>query len=99
MQLIICWPADKWAAAPGWQGDDVRISPRVSSRMRWTLPRGRWNIVRRQNRRFRVFRAKSDEAILTLSDWPAPSAPGGDVGHKVIWDFIKVQSFFAGADL
>ena len=66
---------------------------------RFTKTDGDEKVIGCWNFRFRVFRAKGKEAVLTLSDWPAPSAPGGDVGHKVIWDFIKVQSFFAGLDL
>ena len=48
--------------------------------------------------RMRVFRARTDRATLTLSDWADGDGPGDEVGHKVVWDFIKVQPFHAVAD-
>jgi hypothetical protein len=42
----------------------------------------------------RVFRAKGTEATLTLSDWAGPDSPGGDAGHNVIWDLVKLQPYF-----
>ena len=50
------------------------------------------------NFRFRVFRAKGKEAVLTLSDWAGDMA-AADVGHKVIWDYIQVQPYFPDTDL
>ena len=32
--------------------------------------------------------------MLRLSDWAGPDLPGGDVGHSVIWDFIKLQPYY-----
>ena len=44
---------------------------------------------------FRVFKATGTQAVLKMSDWAEPGAPGGDVGNEVVWDFIQVQPFYA----
>jgi len=46
------------------------------------------------NFHFRVFRAGAGTARLTLSDWLTPDGPGGDLGHKLVWDFVQVQPFY-----
>jgi len=44
----------------------------------------------------RVFRATSDTALLSCSDWAAPNEPGGEAGEELIWNFIQVQPYFEG---
>ena len=48
------------------------------------------------NYHLRVFRAKGTEATLTLSDWGLVGAPGGELGHDIIWDHIKLQPHYDG---
>ena len=50
------------------------------------------------NYRFRVFKARSSEALLRLSDWAGPDSPG-PAGRKMIWDFIQLQPFYADNDM
>lgn len=48
------------------------------------------------NCHYRRFRAKSDTARLTVSDWAAAAAPGGAEGRELLLDFVEVQPYFAG---
>lgn len=50
------------------------------------------------NYHFCVFRARSESARLTLSDWEAPDRRHGDVGEETCMNFIKVQPYFAPSD-
>ncbi len=61
----------------------------------FTAPKSDASVTADWTFRLRVFRAKTDRATLTLSDWTMPTSSGGDVGHRVVWDFIKVQPFYA----
>jgi len=61
---------------------------------KFTRNNGEGKVTACWNFRFRVFCAEGREATLILSDWPAERAPGGDVGHRVIWDFIEVQPYY-----
>jgi hypothetical protein len=40
-----------------------------------------------------VFRAKSTEAGLTISDWGSDTEPGGSIGQKLMFNFIEVQPY------
>jgi hypothetical protein len=40
-----------------------------------------------------VFRPRSSEATLTLSDWVSPEAPGGPAGQELAVNFVEVQPF------
>ncbi len=42
-----------------------------------------------------VFRAATDSARLTISDWIADDTPGGDAGQNVAFNFVEVQPFRA----
>lgn len=44
-----------------------------------------------------VFRARSNTAKLTISDWPSESGPGGPIGQELLFNFIEVQPYFDGA--
>jgi hypothetical protein len=37
------------------------------------------------------FRAQGPTAMLTVSDWATPDAPGGPVGQEVMYSFVEVQ--------
>ena len=39
------------------------------------------------------FRAKSEEATLSISDWRDPKKPGGPAGQEIILNFVQVQPF------
>jgi len=43
-----------------------------------------------------VFRAKSRETQLTISDWLRPDDPGGPVGQQLLLNFVEVQPYYAG---
>jgi hypothetical protein len=49
------------------------------------IDRGCWNY------HFRVFRAKGTSAMLTLSDWASADSPGGEIGHEIVWDHIRLK--------
>ena len=40
-----------------------------------------------------VFRAHSETATLTLSDWASPNNPGGPDGQKIAVNYVEVQPF------
>ena len=40
-----------------------------------------------------VFRAKSGEARLTISDWVGEKQRGGPVGQELIFNFVEVEPF------
>lgn len=61
----------------------------------FTAPTGEASVTAGWTFRLRVLRASSGRATLTLSDWSTPASPGGDIGHRVVWDFIEVQPFHA----
>jgi hypothetical protein len=46
------------------------------------------------NLHHRVFRAKAQEATLTISDWAAPNQPGGPIGQELMLNFVQVQPYF-----
>ena len=52
--------------------------------------------------RFRVFKAKGAEAMITLSDWardwerPDTAMFEEDVGHEIMWGHIKIQPYYDG---
>ena len=44
----------------------------------------------------RVFRPHGESSILTISDWPSESDPGGPVGQELIMNFVEVEPFYEG---
>jgi hypothetical protein len=40
------------------------------------------------------FRAKGEEATLTISDWSDPENPGGPAGQEMMLNFVQVQPYF-----
>ena len=40
-----------------------------------------------------VFRARGEEATLTISDWASDTDPGGPIGQELIFNFIEVQPY------
>ncbi|MBI4024721.1 MAG: LamG domain-containing protein [Verrucomicrobia bacterium] len=46
----------------------------------------------------RVFRAKGNEARLTISDWLDDKEPGAPVGQEIICNFIEVQPYLEEGD-
>jgi len=46
------------------------------------------------NYHVRVFRAKSNTAMLTISDWASDKAPGAPAGQELVYNFIQVQPYF-----
>ncbi|MCK4323097.1 MAG: hypothetical protein KAW89_01105, partial [Armatimonadetes bacterium] len=40
-----------------------------------------------------VFRARSENATLTISDWASDTQPGGPLGQELIYNFIEVQPY------
>ena len=40
-----------------------------------------------------VFRAKSRDAQLTISDWKSEDEPGGPIGRRLMYNFIEVQPY------
>ena len=38
-----------------------------------------------------TFRARTEQAELTISDWATPDAPGGPIGQELMCNFIEVQ--------
>lgn len=55
-------------------------------------------IVRNFNYHWRVFRTKGSHARLTVSDWPTPTAPGGESGQEILYNFIEIQPYFSASD-
>ena len=47
------------------------------------------------NYHWRVFRARTGNATLTVSDWGAPQQPGGPIGRELMMNFVKVQPYLA----
>ena len=47
------------------------------------------------NYHIRVFRAQSDHAELTISDWPSPDNPGKYPKQELMCNFIEVQPYLA----
>lgn len=47
-----------------------------------------WNI------HYRVFKALSNSATLTFSDWPVYSKDKGEIGQEILWDFIEVNPYY-----
>lgn len=43
----------------------------------------------------RVFRAKSESAHLSISDWASEGEPGGPAGQELMYNFIEVQPYLA----
>ena len=43
----------------------------------------------------KIFRAKSESADLSISDWAGEAEPGGPVGQELIYNFIEVQPYLA----
>ncbi|MBI3920875.1 MAG: hypothetical protein HY318_05595 [Armatimonadetes bacterium] len=43
--------------------------------------------------RFLVFRARGEEAMLTISDWASDTDPGGPIGQELMHNFIEVQPY------
>ena len=52
------------------------------------------------NYHWTVFRAKSEEATLTIADWASPdqpsvgARPGGPVGQEIMFNFVQVQPYY-----
>lgn len=42
-----------------------------------------------------VFRARSETAQLTISDWATPTEPGGPIGQELMFNFLEVQPYYA----
>ena len=42
---------------------------------------------------WRVFRAKSETATLTVTDWASSDQPGGNAGQELMFSFFEVQPF------
>lgn len=40
-----------------------------------------------------VFRAKKEDAKMTISDWPGDKEPGGPLGQELIHNFIQLQPY------
>lgn len=40
-----------------------------------------------------VFRARSESARLTVSDWAALEEPGGEIGREIMYNFIELQPY------
>lgn len=45
------------------------------------------------NFHWRVFRAKSKKAYLTVSDWTKANEPGGLVGQEIMYNFVEIQPY------
>jgi hypothetical protein len=41
-----------------------------------------------------VFRARSETARLTISDWLSEDQAGGPAGQELMYNFIKVEPYF-----
>ena len=41
-----------------------------------------------------LFRATSDSAHLSISDWSTPQQPGGPAGQELMINFIEVEPYF-----
>jgi hypothetical protein len=46
------------------------------------------------NYHWRVFRAKSATATVTVSDWAKPNTPGGPIGQQIMCNFAHVRPYF-----
>jgi hypothetical protein len=42
---------------------------------------------------YRVFRAQSSDARLTVSDWVSADDPGGPAGQELALDFVEIQPY------
>jgi len=45
------------------------------------------------NFHWRIFRAESDTARLTLSDWSGKETPGGPIGQQLLLNFVQIQPY------
>ena len=45
------------------------------------------------NYHWRVFRAKSETAKLTVTDWANDTEPGGPVGQELLYNFIEIEPY------
>ena len=48
------------------------------------------------NYHWRVFRAKSTTARLTVTDWRSEAEPGGPAGLELVFNFVEIQTYFEG---
>ena len=46
------------------------------------------------NYHWRVFRAKTTTATLSISDWANEKGPGGPIGRELMFNFVQVQPYF-----
>ena len=44
-----------------------------------------------------VFRAEKETAVLTISDWPTETEPGGLAGQEIIFNFVEVKPYLLDA--
>ena len=42
-----------------------------------------------------IFRARSETARLTITDWASPTEPGGPIGQELMINFLEVQPYYA----
>lgn len=42
---------------------------------------------------WKIFRAKTDTAKLTVSDWPESTAPNNTFGHEQTFNFVEIQPY------
>ncbi len=49
------------------------------------------------NYHWRVFRAKSATARLTVSDWKSAAEAGGPIGQELIFNFLELQPYLSEA--
>ena len=50
------------------------------------------------NYHWRVFRATSPTARLTVTDWKDRSQPGGPAGQELLFNFLELQPYLEKAD-
>jgi hypothetical protein len=43
---------------------------------------------------WKVFRAETTTATLSVSDWPAPTVPAGPFGQEQAFNFIEIQPYY-----
>jgi hypothetical protein len=43
---------------------------------------------------WKIFRAKTSSAILTVSDWPSPSQPAAPFGQEQAFNFLEIQPYY-----
>jgi hypothetical protein len=61
----------------------------------YTHHHGPYNLERRawMNYHWMVFRARTTEAVLKISDWASDRAPGGPIGQELMMNFIQIQPY------